>query len=235
MNSIIFLRTYFRSFLLIFLSVLLPILSSSLLTGLLLYYEPILLGWRIWQWILLYTSVAILMGCALMPTTLMAILTGYFLAWNGTPFMIVAYLIASIIGYSLGKLLQGNALSQHLLEKPQVKRFLSILNQKGWKLIILVRLSPVLAFALVNFVLATIKMPLRIFLVGSLVGMLPRTLASIWIGTRIQSLKLFFEGNTDATLPYSELILIVLTIITIFGVCRLIQTTLYQVKTDRTL
>ncbi len=204
----------------------LPILSSTGITVLLLYFENELLLWSFWQWLLLYLGVSLLMGFALMPTTLMAFLTGYFLGLEATPLMVVSYLIAAYIGYNLGLFLEGKNLHKNLLEKPKVHRFLSSLKEKSWRLIILVRLSPVLPFAVTNLVFSTIRFPMKTFLIGSLLGMLPRTLFAIYIGTKAKTLRSLLENKDTVDFPYSEIIVILLTIITVFGVGRMVRNSL---------
>jgi uncharacterized membrane protein YdjX (TVP38/TMEM64 family) len=224
------LQKYIRSISMVILSALLPILASTGITVLLLYFESELLVWNFWQWLFLYLGVSILMGAALMPTTLMAFLTGYFLGFEGTPLMIISYLIASYVGYQLGLFLEGKKIHKNLLEKPKIKRFLASLKEKSWKLIILVRLSPVLPFSVMNLVLSAIRFPIKIFLIGSFIGMLPRTLFAIYVGTRAQNLKSLIENETTTDFPYSEIIIILLTLITIFGIGRMMKNSLKEIR-----
>ena len=224
------LKKHLRSISMVILSALLPILASTGITVLLLYFENELLLWNMYQWLFLYLGVSILMGFALMPTTLMAFLTGYFLGFEGTPLMIISYLIASYIGYQLGLFLEGKKIHKNLLEKPNVNRFLSSLKEKSWKLIILVRLSPVLPFSVMNLVLSAIRFPLKIFLIGSFIGMLPRTLFAIYVGTKAQDLKSLIENETTIDFPYSEIIIILLTLITVFGIGRMVRKSMKEME-----
>ncbi len=224
------LKKHIRSISMVILSVLLPILASTGITVLLLYFENELLLWNWWQWLFLYLAVSILMGFALMPTTLMAFLTGYFLGFEGTPLMIISYLIASYTGYQLGLFLEGKKIHKNLLERPKVTHFLSSLKEKSWKLIILVRLSPVLPFSVMNLVLSAIRFPLKIFLIGSFIGMIPRTLFAIYIGTKAKTLRSLIENETTTDFPYSEIIIILLTLITIFGIGRMVRDSMKEMR-----
>jgi uncharacterized membrane protein YdjX (TVP38/TMEM64 family) len=227
------LQKHIRSIGMVILSALLPILASAGITVLLLYFESELLVWNFWQWLVLYLGVSILMGFALMPTTLMAFLTGYFLGFEGTPLMITSYLIASYVGYQLGLFLEGKKIHKNILEKPKINRFLASLKEKSWKLIILVRLSPVLPFSVMNLVLSAIRFPIKIFLIGSFIGMMPRTLFAIYVGTRAQNLKSLIENKTTTDFPYSEIIIISLTLITIFGIGRMVRNSMKEVDSDK--
>ena len=232
-NTFKTLQKHVQSIIMVILSALLPILASTAITVLLLYFESELLLWNNWQWLFLYLAVSILMGFALMPTTLMAFLTGYFLGFEGIPVMIISYLIAAYIGYQLGLFLEGKKIHKNLLEKPKIKRFLSSLKEKSWKLIILVRLSPVLPFSVMNLVLSAIRFPIKIFLIGSLLGMLPRTIFAIYIGTKAQTLKSLIENETQTSFPYSEIIIILLTLITIFGIGQMMKNAMREINSDK--
>lgn len=227
------LQKHIRSISMVILSALLPILASTGITVLLLYFESELLLWNFWQWLFLYLGVSILMGFALMPTTLMAFLTGYFLGFEGTPLMIGSYLIASYTGYQLGLFLEGEKIHKNLLEKPKVSHFLTSLKEKSWKLIILVRLSPVLPFSVMNLVLSAIRFPMKMFLIGSFIGMMPRTLFAIYVGTRAQNLKSLIENETTSDFPYSEIIIVLLTVITIFGIGRMVRNSMKELNNDK--
>src|SRR5690606_21829281 len=52
-----------------------------------------------WQFALLYIgATSLLMGMALLPTTFLAILSGFLFSWVSLPFLILGYTLATIIG-----------------------------------------------------------------------------------------------------------------------------------------
>ncbi|MFC7667743.1 hypothetical protein ACFQT0_10365 [Hymenobacter humi] len=52
--------------------------------------------------LLYFVVIAITMAFAFTPTTFVAIVTGYYFGWLGLPGMVVAYALASVIGYEPG-------------------------------------------------------------------------------------------------------------------------------------
>ena len=110
------------------------------------------------------------MALAMTPSTFIAVVSGFFLGWQATLMMLPAYMLASLLGYFLGLYLDGGRLLESVKEQPKVRRALLNLNKSKWKLMFLVRLSPVLPFALMNVLMPAIKMPLKVFLVAGFFG-----------------------------------------------------------------
>lgn len=73
------------------------------------------------------------------------------------------------------------------------------LREQSWSLIILTRISPVLPFAFMTFVLSLVQVPRLRFLVASMVGMLPRTLFFFWVGTQAQDLLALLQDPNAGT------------------------------------
>ncbi|MCP5024147.1 MAG: hypothetical protein GY930_20560 [bacterium] len=57
-------------------------------------------------------------------------------------------------------------------------------------LLALIRLSPALPFATTNLLMSTTGIRLLPFLIGSLIGMAPRVIAVVWIGSSLSELDL---------------------------------------------
>ncbi|MFC7667742.1 VTT domain-containing protein [Hymenobacter humi] len=86
---------------------------------------------------------------------------------------------------SLAQRLDHGKLRTFLHHFPKAGAVLEELQHQSWQLIILTRLSPVLPFALMTFVLAIVGVPRRRFLIASVVGMLPRSLFFIGWARRL--------------------------------------------------
>ncbi len=131
-----------------------------------------------------FAITAALMALGLTHTTFIALLSGYFLGWEGFAGTVAAYGIAAATGYRLARLIDHGALRRFLHLFPKAESVIAELENDTLQLIILVRLSPVLPFALMTFVLASVGVNFQRFVVGSIAGMLPRTLFFYWLGTQ---------------------------------------------------
>ncbi|MET4696012.1 TVP38/TMEM64 family protein [Endozoicomonas lisbonensis] len=204
-----------------------PLVFSSLAAALLLHNESWLLGLDTMQWLPLYLLSAITMALAMTPSTFIALISGYFLGWDATAFMLAAYLLASALGYKAGQFLDGGRLLRSLHQQAKVRQFLDGLRLQEWPLMIMVRLSPVLPFSVMNLLMPAIKVRFNTFLVAGFFGMLPRTLFSIWLGIQAKGLINLLQSPDDN--PSSAIFLIFLTVLSVGGLVWLIQRTARQI------
>lgn len=139
--------------------------------------------------IIVYTLLAaLIMGLMLSPTTFVAMLSGFILGWKAIPFVVVSYLLASIIGFFIGKLMDQGKVERLLELFPKGKVFFENIRKSQKQLVFTCRLSPVLPFAFTNVLLAAIKTRFSTFIVYGTLGMLPRTLLAIWVGKQASSI-----------------------------------------------
>jgi uncharacterized membrane protein YdjX (TVP38/TMEM64 family) len=133
---------------------------------------------------------AFLMGLALLPTTLTALASGFFIGWIGLPFLILAYSVASVIGYFLGQQSNSGLLEILFTKNPKLKSELESRKEKEGSLVFFVRISPVIPFAISSFIFASMQISLRKVLIYGIPGMLPRTLISFGTGVLASSFLL---------------------------------------------
>ena len=153
------------------------------------------------------------MALALTPTTLVAICTGYFLGFNGLLPLVIAYTTASFLGYTLAQYLGRNTTQLLLHRYPRTEQIIDQLNKKSpYWFVALCRLSPILPFGIMNVVLSFIGTPLKPFILGGLVGMLPRTIAALTAGKLTYDLvSLVNQPGQNKLLQISFLLLILLS------------------------
>ena len=160
------------------------------------------------------------MGSALMPTTLIAILSGFLFGWISFPALVLAYSLASILGYKLGTALDENSLDILLIKYPKTKKLLLDKEDKMNELIFFLRLSPVIPFALSNLLLALIRANLKKVVGVGLLGMLPRTTMAFVTGYMAHSLV---QAVSDNTSIYQIAGIIALFLISIWGLYRVVS------------
>lgn len=198
-----------------FLLVALPVLGSSTLTYLLYRHHELLHHLTPWQVVCYFVIIAFTMAFALTPTTFVAIVTGFYFDWAGLPGMVAAYALAALVGYQAAiSLDQGKALG--LLRRfPKAEAVMQELKTQSWQLIMLTRLSPVLPFALMTFVLALLGVERRRFLLASVIGMLPRSLFFYWLGTKAQNVLALVRDPDTGTA--GKLLIVALVVVSLFG------------------
>lgn len=182
---------------------LVPLISSSLITAFLIQHQQWYQGLSLVQWFPLFILSAITMATAITPTTFIALVSGYFLGWQAAMPMIASYLMASMLGFVLGKQLDGGRLMSGFEQQSKVCQIIEEVKKRDWSLMVLLRISPVLPFSLINLLLPATGLRFRVFVIAGFIGMLPRTLFSIWAGLQAQNLTQLLQNpdqNTSATI-----------------------------------
>lgn len=195
--------------------VLVPLLGSSSLVILLSNHKELLHQLTPLQMVLYFTLMGLTMAVALTNSTFVVIVTGYFLGWAGLPGMVASYALAAALGYELARRLDQDKLRGFLHRFPKADAVLAELQHQSWQLILLTRLSPVLPFALMTFVLAIVGVPRGRFLGASILGMLPRSLFFYWLGTKAPDVWALLSNPDEGTL--SKLVLLALVVASVLG------------------
>ena len=205
----------FSTFFTMFLLVAVPLLGSASLLGLLYEKQELLHHLSLGQALLYFVVIAFTMAFALTPTTFVAIVTGYYFGWSGLVGMVLAYALAAAIGYELAQRLDHGKLRHFLHLFPKAEAVLTELQTQSWQLILLTRLSPVLPFALMTFILAIVGVPRRRFLLASVLGMLPRSLFFYWLGTQASDVLALLQNPDKGAM--SKIVLLGLVAASLFG------------------
>jgi uncharacterized membrane protein YdjX (TVP38/TMEM64 family) len=176
---------------------LMPLLVSSSISYWIITHEQDIQNFTAQNWILAFIFACFTMAFALTPTTFIALVSGYFLGWQALIPVAITYWIASFLGYKTAQFIDGGRFLTILSEKPKVKQVLENLQKDEFKIILLARLSPVLPFAVTNVLFSFSGTKISNFLTAGFIGMLPRTILSIWIGTQAQEIKRLIEHPSE--------------------------------------
>jgi uncharacterized membrane protein YdjX (TVP38/TMEM64 family) len=179
---------------------LMPLLVSSSLSYWVITHEQEIQNFTLQNWIIAFIIACFTMAFALTPTTFIALLSGYFLGWQAFLPVAISYWIASYFGFKTAQMIDGGRFLKILSEKPQVKQVLENLQKDEFKIILLARLSPILPFAVTNVLFSFSGTKIRNFLTAGFIGMLPRTILSIWIGTQAQEIKRLIEHPSEGNI-----------------------------------
>jgi uncharacterized membrane protein YdjX (TVP38/TMEM64 family) len=179
---------------------LMPLLVSSSISYWVITHEQEIQNFTFQNWTITFIIACFTMAFALTPTTFIALLSGYFLGWEAFIPVAISYWIASYFGFKTAQMIDGGRFLKILSEKPQVKQVLENLQKDEFKIILLARLSPILPFAVTNVLFSFSGTKLRNFLTAGFIGMLPRTILSIWIGTQAREIKRLIEHPSEGNI-----------------------------------
>ncbi|MGD9789950.1 MAG: TVP38/TMEM64 family protein [Phycisphaerales bacterium] len=130
-------------------------------------------------------------GLALLPTYSTAIVGGWAFGLKvGIPAALAGFTGGSLLAYAICKPTAAERVEKVIQEHPRWAQVRTALiggsTLKTLAIVSLVRLPPNSPFAMTNLVLASTRVRLWIFVLGTLVGMAPRTIIAVWIGSNIQ-------------------------------------------------
>ncbi len=203
-----------------------PVIFSSGIIFYLIHQAALLVNIEPFYWIVFFAGSVVSMAFALTPTTFIALLSGYFLQWNAVLGVVPAYLLASILGFFIAGFIDQGALIHYVSGRKKVAIFLQRLKQREFSFIILSRLSPVLPFAMMNFVLSAMKVRLKTYMIAGFLGMLPRTLLFIWVGSMAHDIQEAMASSRENALVHAFAVSLV--ILSIAGIIYLIGRSLQK-------
>jgi uncharacterized membrane protein YdjX (TVP38/TMEM64 family) len=150
----------------------------------------------------IFVVLGVLMTLGLASATLVAMFGGFWLGAWGLAYTVPGYLLATWVGYQLARRTDGGALAASLPATGRFRRWWDRLQGRPLALTFICRLLPLgLSFALTNTVLALSGLRPRPYLLGGLLGMLPRTLLATWAGAQAHQLTELLAG-LGAYRPY---------------------------------
>ena len=138
--------------------------------------------------LLIYASM-VMVGCglAMLPTISMAALSGWAFGFAvGFPVSLASFTAASVVGYVVARTLSGTRAVQVIDSNPKWAAVHRAILGGTWRrtlaLVTLIRLPPNSPFAVTNLVLAVTRVRPDIYILGTMLGMAPRTAVVVWLG-----------------------------------------------------
>lgn len=147
----------------------------------------------------LYGLVYVVATVALLPGALLTLGAGFLYGplWGS-----LLVIVASVSGASLSFLLARSWLRPWVVRKFSSRATFLALDQRvraqGWKIVFLLRLSPLVPFAILNYLLGLTSVTFRNYVIASQVGMLPGTLLYCYMGSFMASFGDLGAGATTA-------------------------------------
>jgi uncharacterized membrane protein YdjX (TVP38/TMEM64 family) len=126
-------------------------------------------------------------------------LLGFTVAW---PSSAVAGAIAFLVGRTVGR----GPVSRAIAASPRLRALEDAIARQGFQTVVLLRLSPLFPYNLVNYALGTTRLRLRDFTVASALGMVPGTLLYAYLGSLAASAADAAAGRTPPAGPVARVL-----------------------------
>jgi uncharacterized membrane protein YdjX (TVP38/TMEM64 family) len=139
---------------------------------------------------MLFYAIALLcMSLSLVSATLIALLSGFVLGWQAIPFVVVSYMVACVPSYWLGYFADSGRFLGSISRWPRFQALLRHLGDRPLLFVSVIRVLPVgPPFAITNVILSLLQIRFAVFMAGSLLGMLPRSILAVALGRQARLL-----------------------------------------------
>lgn len=135
-------------------------------------------GWLLY--VACYTAAAI----ALLPAAALTLLAGFaYGVGPGFALALGASTVAAAANFSLARWIGRHRVEAVLRTQPRLRALWDAADHNGPRWVLLLRLSPVVPFAVLNYVMGTSRMRLRDFLLASTIGKAPSALCYVYVGS----------------------------------------------------
>ena len=174
--------------------------------------------------ILIFVSImTVFCGLALLAINFLGIVSGFAFGFQvGLTAYLLGILGAATVMFILSKRYASNNLQLAIENKPKLKIIQkALINESKWRtllVLILMRLSPAFPFAATNFVVSASGISFKIFVLATIIGMMPRMLAVVFVGSSLSELN--FNNSQETWLLLIGILATILAIILISMISR---------------
>jgi uncharacterized membrane protein YdjX (TVP38/TMEM64 family) len=164
-------------------------------------------------------SITVLCGFAVMSTNAFSLLGGWAFGLKmGALAAVLGMTCAATLAYVLARWASGDRVTSLLKEHPKWEAVYATLLASGfWKtlvIVLLVRLPAQFPFALTNLVLSATRVHPVAYVMGTLIGLAPRTTAVVWVGSRLKHLDL---SNAEDTWMFISSVVVTIGVLALLG------------------
>lgn len=124
------------------------------------------------------------------PGTPLTLITGsIFGVWIGTLVAIIGNTIGATLAFLLARYIFQDYTKKLISKYPRIEKYTSRLEKHGLSTVLFLRLVPLFPFNIINFLLGVTPLPLRVYVLGSFIGMIPGTFLYVYLGGSLQMLS----------------------------------------------
>jgi uncharacterized membrane protein YdjX (TVP38/TMEM64 family) len=154
-----------------------------------------------------YALVYILATLLLLPGSILTAGAGlaYGPLW-GTLLVSPVSVLSATLAFVLGRSLARDWVSRRMEDHPRFAAIDEAIGASGFKIVLLLRLSPIVPFNLLNYALGLTRVGLRDYVIASLLGMLPGTFLYVYLGSLVTHASELASGRRPAAGPWSRLL-----------------------------
>jgi uncharacterized membrane protein YdjX (TVP38/TMEM64 family) len=134
-------------------------------------------------WAVVMFSVAYVLGTVLLaPGSAMSIAAGLAFGGWAIPLVLVAATTGASLAFLIARHLARDVIARLIEERPKLKAVDKAVDEEGWKVVALLRLSPLVPFNLQNYAFGLTRIRFWPYAVATFVGIIPGTVLYVYLG-----------------------------------------------------
>jgi uncharacterized membrane protein YdjX (TVP38/TMEM64 family) len=149
----------------------------------------------------------LVLAIAYIPLTVLAVPASVLTLGGGYLFGLPVGFIADSIGatigataaFLLGRTIGRSYVMSKLKNYPKFQAVAVAIQRSGFKIVLLLRLVPLLPFNMLNYLLSVTPIPLGEYMLASWIGMMPITFALVYVGTTLKDLSDVTHGWSEVS------------------------------------
>lgn len=145
---------------------------------------------------LAFAVVYIVATIAMVPGAPMTIAAGVAFGLWGVPLIVLAATVGACLAFLIARYLARERVEAIVSRKKTFAAIDAAIEEDGWKVVGLFRLSPLVPFNLQNYLFGVTKVGFGGYALATLVGIVPGTILFVWLGTIGASAGAGGEGGT---------------------------------------
>ena len=135
----------------------------------------------------------------MVPGSILTVAAGYvFGVLYGTALVSISSIIGATLAFIIGRALGRGWVRSRIGNDGRLAAIDKATEQRGFFVMLLLRLSPIFPFNVMNYLMSLTGMRLSHYFFGSWIGMLPGTLLYVYIGSAASDLTSLVAGEYDS-------------------------------------
>ena len=153
-----------------------------------------------WIGPVVFTLLYVATTVALLPGSAITLIAGFLYGpVYGLVLASPASVLAATTAFVLSRSVFRHKIKHHIQNRPFLHNLNLEAEKSGFKLMILLRLSPLFPFVLLNYSLGLTRVRLRDYILASFIGMLPATAMYAYLGSVAYSIAQLLSGQREVT------------------------------------
>lgn len=131
---------------------------------------------------LIFGVIYVIAVVLLMPGSALTLAAGFAYGAWGAPLALIAATIGASLAFLIARYLAREKVCSFIQGRKKLEAVEKAVSEEGWKIVGLVRLSPLVPFNLQNYFFGVTQIPFVHYVAATFVGIIPGTLVNVYVG-----------------------------------------------------